>query len=130
MLVECFGVTVGKSKQLFSSIIYMLTGRCAMYRRIIYLCISSISVTWCTRQAIKYSIQPGAACYATQPMRFSSRSHKTQTQYHNLSEYALKEDPRKHHCLILLLAGDTGYISMLVQNQPIFHSFQTSSIQL
>ena len=44
MLVECFDVTVGKIKQLFSSIIYMLAGRCAMYRRKTYLCILSISV--------------------------------------------------------------------------------------
>ena len=127
-------MTVGKSKQFFSGIIYMLAGRCALVKKnniplyFVHICIGH--VTWCTRQA---SIQDwaGEACYATQPMRFSSRSHKTLTRYHNLSEHPLKEDRMKHHCLIILLAGDMGYISMVGhgQSQPKFHSFITSSIQ-
>ena len=116
-------MTVGKSKQLFSSIIYMLVGRCVMVKKdnislyLVHICI--LHVTWCTRQASNYSIQVRHA---------TSRSHKTQTQYHNLSEHAIKEDPMKHNCLILLLAGNMGYISMVGhgQSQPIFHSFQTS----
>ena len=105
-----------------------------MYRKITYLCISSISVSDMCLGARdnRANVHTGKTCYATQPVRFSSRSHKTQTQYHNLSKHALKEDPMKHHCLIVLLASDMGYIAMVGhgQSQLIFHSFQTSYIQL
>ena len=64
-----------------------------------HICISSISVsdTWLGARD-KRGFLPD-------PIK---RRHK----YHSLSEYALKEDPMKHHCLIILLA-DMGYFSIV-----------------